>query len=83
MPPSGSPSNMVRALTYRAQEWLADRGVGQYPLPRSSPRRRHPLSVSMRLALGTLSLFGIVVFGMILIAMSVVFAIAIYALVTT
>lgn len=40
------------------QTWAADRGYGQYPLPRSRP---HVLPMSARLAIGGLSLFALAI----------------------
>lgn len=67
-------------LTYALQTWAADRGYGQYPLPRSRPRySRAPDRLGLRLVLGTLGLFGVIVFGLALIAMAMVSGVFIYA----
>lgn len=66
------------------QTWAADRGYGQYPLPRSRPRySRAPDRLGLRLVLGTLGFFGVIVFGLALIAMTTVIGVFIYAAVTT
>jgi len=37
------------------QVWFADRGYGQYPLP----RRQGPSLIGLRLVIGALSIFGL------------------------
>lgn len=49
----GYISGMIEEL----QTWAADHGWGQYPLPRSRP----PSHIGLRLVVGTLSLFGLIV----------------------
>lgn len=67
----------------RIQDWAADRGWCQYSLPRSRPRYSHaPDRLGLRLVVGTLGLFGVIVFGLMLIAMTVVVAAFVYAAVS-
>lgn len=53
------------------QNWLAERGYGQYALPRGRPRRRRMSSngVILRRGIGTLGLFGVIAFGAMTMAM--------------
>lgn len=62
----------------RIQTFAADRGYGQYPLPRSRPRRPRPDKIGLRLVVGVLGLFGVIVLGSAVIAMAVGGAIFIY-----
>lgn len=57
-----------------AQTWLADHGVGQYPEPKWRSRRQpsHPLPMYARVLGGLASVFLIIVFGGMLIGMSVI-----------
>ncbi len=70
-------------LANRIQDWAADRGWCQYSQPRSRPRYGRPAKIGLRLVVGALGLFGVVVFGLLLIAMTVVIAAFVYAAFTT
>lgn len=63
----------------KLQTFAANRGFGQYPLP----RRRHGQPgvdhLGLRLVVGSLGLFGAIVFGIALIAMAIVAGVFIYA----
>lgn len=68
----------------RLQTFAADRGWGQYPLPRSRPRySRGPGAVGLRLVAGTLGLFGIIVLGIAAIVLAGVFGVFVYAAFTS
>ena len=62
----------------RIQTFAADRGYGQYPLPRSRPRRSRPDKIGLRLVVGILGLFGVIVLGCAVVAMAIGGAIFIY-----
>lgn len=66
---------MLNAL----QTWAADRGYGQYPLPRSRPRRARVDHIGLRLVVGTLGFFGVIVLGFAVIAMTLVIGVFVYA----
>jgi len=66
------------------QNWLAERGYGQYALPRGRPRRRRisKSEVVLRLGAGTLGLCGVMAFSAIMIAIGFVivsFVLAVYS----
>lgn len=65
------------------QTWAANRGYGQYPLPRSRPRRGRPDKIGLRLVLGSLGLFGVILFGLLVIAMAIVIGVFTYAAFTS
>lgn len=54
------------------QNWLAERGYGQYALPRGRPRwrRMSKSEVILRLGAGTLGLCGLMAFGAMTIAIA-------------